>query len=376
MNAPPLVTSGMQDAVSLVYYIGAGASAKSLPLVSNTPSRMRDLANELSNGDYELDSQHSDVLKGLCSEMKGLADRSASCPSIDVLAQHLHLQGNAVELRMLKATLSAYYVLEQSCNPSDPRYGDFFAYMADKDASGTLAMPTDVRVVSWNYDMQFEKSFAELIHDPRYEKRRGSGKMLQVVPTGIESPEHYDDIFSIYKLNGTAGTRDNREILVKSYDPVVYGQAGRLDSGDLRLTLHFYEKVTSGNDRPYLQFAWEDDDRRDSVLRLIRRFAPVEILVVIGYSFPLLNRDLDRSVLEVLSPNEVFLQVAGDEAVMDRLAGLGVESQSIKVVRDQDQFHIPHSYSPSARLSRSSRDEQDRDARQHSRDVFSGPARK
>ena len=129
--------------------------------------------------------------------------------------------------------------------------------MADKDDSGTLAMSTDVRVISWNYDMQFENSFAELIHDPYYGEKRESGKMLQVIPTGIECHEHYDGIFSIYKLNGTAGTRDNREMLVKSYDPVVYGQTGRLDSGDLRLTLHFYQNVTRGKDEPYLQFSWK-----------------------------------------------------------------------------------------------------------------------
>ena len=353
----------MPNEVNLVYYIGAGASRKAVPMVSDTPQCMRHIADHLSSGEYKLDSPDSDVLKELCSEMKDLADRAASCPSIDVLARRLYLQGDWVSLRRLKATLSAYFLLQQSRSASDPRYGDFFAYMADKDDSGTLAMPTDVRVVSWNYDMQFEKSFGELIADSRYEERRGSGKMLQVVPTGVECHEHYDGIFSIYKLNGTAGTRDNREILIKSYDLVVYGQTGKLDSSDLCLTLRFYQNVTRGNDEAYLQFAWEDDDRRASVVGLIRQFAPVEAVVVIGYSFPLFNRDLDRRVFDVLRPKEVFLQVAGDEAVMDRLVGLGVESQIIKVVRDRDQFHIPHWYSPSARLSRSSLAKQDRHAR-------------
>ena len=38
--------------VSLVYYIGAGASAQSLPLVCNTPARMRKLAEKLGTEDY------------------------------------------------------------------------------------------------------------------------------------------------------------------------------------------------------------------------------------------------------------------------------------------------------------------------------------
>ena len=60
----------MPNEVSLLYYIGAGASAKSLPLVSDTPSRMRDLANDLSKGDYKLDSQYRVVFEGLCDELK------------------------------------------------------------------------------------------------------------------------------------------------------------------------------------------------------------------------------------------------------------------------------------------------------------------
>ena len=216
-------------------------------------------------------------------------------------------------------------------------------------------MPTDIRVVSWNYDMQFEKSFAEFIPDSDLAERRNSGKMLQVVPTGVESKEHYDGIFSIYKLNGTAGTRDNHEMIIKSYDPVICGQL----SADhlLPLTLHFYQNVTRGHDEPYLQFAWEDDNRRDNVLDLIERFSPVRTVVVIGYSFPLFNRDLDRKVFELLGPEEVILQVARDDSVRDRLVGIGVDSGMIEVVIDSDQFHIPNVYSPSARLSQESRAE-------------------
>ena len=217
---------------TLIFYIGASASAESLPLVSNIPERMRDLANELSHGEYDQDlpERDSTVLPRLCQAMTRLAESAVSCPSIDVLARRLYLQDKIDDLRTLKATLSAYFVLEQTRNPCDRRYGDLFAYMADRDASGTLAMPTDVRVISWNYDMQFEKSFAEFIEDPQYEKRRSAGVMLQVVPTGIEAHEHYDGIFSILKLNGTAGTRDTgtRRSLDISGAQSIVGATGRL----------------------------------------------------------------------------------------------------------------------------------------------------
>lgn len=71
-------------------------------------------------------------------------------------------------------------------------------------------------------------------------------------------------------------------------------------------------------------------------------------MVVIGYSFPLFNRNLDRVVFEKLGPKEVFLRVAGDDAVKNRLVGLGVAPKLIRIVDDQNQFHIPYSYSPAA----------------------------
>ena len=59
--------------------------------------------------------------------------------------------------------------------------------------------------------------------------------------------------FRYTRLNGTAGTRNSHETLIKTYDPIFYGQLDGF-SNFLSLTLGFYEKVTLGDDEPYLQF--------------------------------------------------------------------------------------------------------------------------
>ena len=339
----------MPNEVSLVYYIGAGGSAKALPVVSDTPKRMKQLAAALSDGNYDLDQQSRDALGSLCEEMNRLARVAASCPSIDVLARRYYLQRQSKELHALKATLSAFYVLEQSRRPADPRYGDFFAYMVDRDVLGNLAMPTDIRVITWNYDGQFEKSFADFFED--VDHRREVGSMLQVTPATGTSTDYYSDIFSIYRINGAAGIRErSNQLLTHYFDAFVQDRQNM--SAALRLTLYFYQNVTSGTDKPYLQFAWEDDTRRANVLNHIGGFSPVDAVVVIGYSFPIFNRGLDREILETLRPKRVFLQVAGDDAVTDRLVGLGIEREIIKIIGDRNQFFIPYSYSPRAWMSR------------------------
>lgn len=220
--------------------------------------------------------------------------------------------------------------------------------MADRDPRNTVAMPTNMRVISWNYDRQFEKSFSQFTPELKYEERRATEDKLQAVPSRL--PHECDPgAFSILKLNGSAGARvspikDSRP----THNPDLYALSSELDRS-LFLTLRFCMNVAVEDADPYIQFAWEDDTRRSGILDLIDRFTPVETVVVIGYSFPTFNRDLDRRVFDALRPNEVFLQVAGDNNVRDRLVGLGVDSDKIKVVEDRKQFFIPPSYSPSER---------------------------
>lgn len=336
--------------VGLVYYIGAGASAQSLPLVSNTPKRMRKLATELRTEDFRnrVEEPQRQTLEKLAERLECLAERADSCPSIDVLARLHYLRDEQTELRELKTTLSAFFMLEEGRRPADPRYGHFFAYMADRDAHNTLAMPTDVRVISWNYDRQFEKSFAEFTPESNRDEKRAAGRRLQAVPPCL--PGECDlRAFSILKLNGAAGTHESPSTNSQTtHNPDLYALFSDLDRS-LSLALSFCKNVALEDLDPHIQFAWEDDTRRSDILKLVDRFAPVRTVVVIGYSFPQFNRDLDQRLFNALRPSEVFLQVAGDNGVKDRIVGLGVDRDTIKIIEDQNQFFIPPTYSPSER---------------------------
>ena len=151
------------------------------------------------------------------------------------------------------------------------------------------------------------------------------------------------------KLNGSAGARvPPFRNSPPRHNPDLYTQPSDLDDA-LFLALRFCENVASEDLEPYIQFAWEDDTRRSDILELVDRFAPVrrrrgDRLLVSAF-----NRDLDRRIFDALRPSEVFLQVAGDNGVRDRIVGLGVDSDKIKIVEDQKQFFIPPTYSPSER---------------------------
>lgn len=341
----------------LGYYIGAGASANALPVVKDTPASMRKLAEsveeEVKKRGDDFDSDTKKRAKSLVEELRCLSEQARKSSSLDTLARKYHLRAASGDpngrqkLEKLKKTLSEFLLLEQSRQPVDPRYGDFFAYMADwDDHQRRLAMPTDVRVISWNYDMQFERGYSEFLPKP---EKPDAMDALQVFP-GVSEESHCRNLFSIFKLNGTASMEVNRaDVLTTAYDLFVdddfVGTLERVIGSDRQVDAR--EQLS-----PYLKFAWEDDDRRRQVLD---RIVPVKMLVVIGYSFPLFNRDVDREVLKRLSPQDLYVQ-AGDDgaAVKERIIALsGICSEVITVIEDVGQFYVPNSYSPAERKAAS-----------------------
>ena len=185
--------------------------------------------------------------------------------------------------------------------------------------------------------MQFEKAYAEFLHPGVYPK---VATALQIIP-GLGDGAYRRECFSMVKLNGTASTvRTPEQGLAREYKTYL--------SSDFKTALHqvgsYYD-----DDIPYVNFAWEDDGWRN---RALERIDHVETLVVIGYSFPLVNRDIDHEVLtRLLCPEKLYVQAGKDgPAVKERLAGLGVDAEKVSLIEDVDQFHVPDGYSPSERM--------------------------
>lgn len=318
----------------LGYYIGAGASAKSLPVARDVPCRLQQLAKKI-----ETHTDHSGNLNGrseeIAEDLSWLADSSQGLSSVDALARNFHLRGDNEHLARVKKALAVFFLLEQAQRPLDPRYRDFLSYLGQLDERRNVAMPTDVRVISWNYDMQFEKAYAEFLHPGVYPK---VATALQIIP-GLGDGAYCSKCFSIVKLNGTAGMELGEHGLARQYNDYSL-------MSDFNRALSRVESRYDYHNAPYLNFAWEDDDLRTDALERIGR---VETLVVIGYSFPLVNQAVDQKVLtRLLRPEKIYVQAERDgSAVKERLGGLGVDEEKITVLEDVDQFYVPHRYSPS-----------------------------
>ena len=96
-----------------------------------------------------------------------------------------------------------------------------------------------------------------------------------------------------------------------------------------------------------IYFAWNEDE----VTKKAREYAKqiiseTDILVVIGYSFPYFNRDVDRSIFKALEGRgrTVYIQTTDNtfESVKNRAAGITYVFKNAKPFTELDQFLIPN----------------------------------
>lgn len=69
------------------------------------------------------------------------------------------------------------------------------------------------------------------------------------------------------------------------------------------------------------------------------------VLVIIGYSIPFFNREIDREIMEVLnkSVKKIYIQDLNPESVLERLPSIWNQDLPSRVeLKDQvDQFFLP-----------------------------------
>jgi hypothetical protein len=166
---------------NITYLLGAGASYHSLPLLATMSERMKAYSSflklALKKGEIKNDFAHKFIL-----ELDHLLIAEKQSTSIDAYAKELSNSNNHLKLLHLKAILSSYLIFEQLVkpedfkifldedqsiaipdstlemikNPIDKRYRTFWAEYTDQSKK----LPKNIKIISWNYDMQLEFSFS------------------------------------------------------------------------------------------------------------------------------------------------------------------------------------------------------------------------
>lgn len=335
----------------ITYLFGAGASANCLPIVKKIPQKLLEFIEFLESNFSSIDEKtaelsdyydpsktYSDYRKDLISDLKWLIDETKAHSSIDTYAKKLSLQGKKPEMIKLKTLLTIYFSFEQLKTSVDIRYDSFFASLL----SSIKNLPENITIITWNYDSQFELSFSEFIE---YDRLSGIEDHLRIRSKDIVS--NYESGFGIYKINGTArnfiegsGAKSEKSILIRRSDS--------LDESFLRKAIDLYSQTRKGFLRPSLSFAWERSSHEKSIIdKAARAVQNSNVLVVIGYSFPFFNREIDKTIIQCMGHLEkVYIQDPNASKIMERFNSFKASYQEtldiVPIEKDLDQFFLPY----------------------------------
>ena len=319
---------------SLLYFFGAGASAQALPLGSGLAARIAQFTIELEHvhpQDASSDPEKAKLWGGsrqkLCEALRWLAEEASRHASVDTFAKKLFFRHDRVNLKKLKSALSAFLVIEQSQKPLDKRYDSFLATILEFNSQYQACFPPDLRIITWNYDTQLEKAFYGFCEDKNH------------VIDSVTFNER------IYRVNGYCGTSQPGHV-GQPFQAVLNSTSDTIWEAGITL----YEECMHdpSSPEPDIRFAWEEPTQNrlaNSRLNLSK----VSAVVIIGYSFPYFNREIDHVLFARLSDSEIrriYLQypVGVHSSVETRLRSLLLR-KDIEVVHipssDIDPFYIP-----------------------------------
>jgi len=319
----------------ILYFLGAGASIGALPLAKDFSEDLRQSANALRyagpKGDQypEPTSNPEDPIWGkprdnFVEALWWLAEESSHHFSVDTFAKKLFFRGDRNNLKKLKAALSAYLVAKQSLNHVDRRYDSFLASVLAFDKNRNIKLPENLQILTWNYDFQWEKALYGFCQD------------ANMVCDSVAFNQQF------IRINGRCGTNPPGHVNtsfwgISSPDGDKAWEAG--------ITLYDGYMSASYGIEPEIRFAWEEETNN----RLINTALKEEIsaIVVIGYSFPYFNREIDDYIFKKFRRVErLYLQYPEGvhSSIEERIKKLIPPNTKIVRITFTDLFFIPDEF--------------------------------
>lgn len=334
-----------------MYLFGAGASCGCLPIVNQQSDRMDKMIDTLNQAGIALsETEYFDGLPGnktqrniqieMINDLRDLAKLSRRHASIDTAAKKLFIKNDDTGLLKLKLGLSVFLICEQLLNPPDKRYDGFFAAIL---GTAKHDLPNNIRIVTWNYDFQFELSFMEYSDDFRIDASRS------YLPGRAKFDDARDNAdikrFGIFKLNGSPTLYQPNAYLQLDY---ITSYKGTLDLKNIQdITRSYGLGIYKNNHvKPGISFAWEKQGTTVNIVEtVVNNTSDAEVLVVVGYSFPFFNREIDREIIQKM-PNlkKVYFQSPEANNLIERFHAISDKADQIQLiaVNDTQQFYLPN----------------------------------
>lgn len=331
----------------IVYYLGAGASAKTLPLNSNFFSHpafdlrtaMDVELKKISDSNKETPKEHLEIVRFL----NAISDTLTP----DVYARRLFREQRIDDFEDLKRLIMAYLWVLESIQPVDSRYEALLQELLNQKNDSKL-LSSDFAMISWNYDVQIEKCLADML----FTKNVDTVARDYFSNALIEPIIPYDKL-TLIKLNGSITGSDSfsgkssyyprKQLLLNPLEELIrrYNEIYRdYRFGEAMLMKFSWEES---------QFSSKDENQIDpKVLYARDLIKAAESIVVLGYSFQSDNDDTDSFILSnIRADATIYFQCLDGNAeaefnFRDRLPkSFRVSDRNLIKIPHANRFHIP-----------------------------------
>lgn len=346
--------------MKIIYLLGAGASYNSIPTIKETGNRdsfvdyIESTLQAFVDGKfyfekYKNDKRFDRLRNFMSSEGKEIAHYFQKYQTPDTFARSLYLSTKIKDkiyydlkvvlclffllwkehkrylFRSLSGDITApneYFDKEFLFSKNDNRYTSFFASILEQ-GKGKPIFPKNLKILSWNYDSEIEETLSEYFLNSNMNLKNVQDHF--VISNFSDNVNLLDS--NIIHLNGTYA--DLIDLTGKS----IIDYANNSDF-DFSSTLYLFDQLIFGTmERSSLQFSWDNEKLKDlfkmkvdlfNINNQMKNFGNLlgnaERLIIIGYSFPIFNREMDGFMLrEFLGdrPENKVIHIQNTEYSMD-----------------------------------------------------------
>ncbi|MDI9325454.1 MAG: hypothetical protein QM526_01560 [Alphaproteobacteria bacterium] len=341
---------------NILYWLGAGASANAIPCVNEMVERLELLWAFLK---FELhhNEQTSQDINDFLSDYLAFINEIKEHKTVDTYFKFLYFTNNSDIYRKYKLILALFFYFEESCSDKDifnhfegvrekksncfdlqnylvnvlkPEQDKeklkvieilcrfYSAYQKNNeknipnktsqdqryinfllDICGNKEMkpkfPKNIKIISWNYDGQLEIAFNKLQNDPIIYP-----KPLTLTRSLIYNKQHYKingNVTELYPLRFNSLSLDT---FIKEWTNMLLNPRGTIS-----LINFAWENSSKNRNTKLSKFLWSGKDAKNLTAAQSSQYTDV---VIIGYSFPFSNKDVDQDIIGILLHSSSQLQ--------------------------------------------------------------------
>ena len=330
----------------ITYFLGAGASYSACPIWSEQGNKMIELALIYFSAEREYflkrPNKIIDHAQMIIWDIGHFGLMASKFGTIDTYAKKLHLNKSHALLSRLKLSVSVFFTVWQLTDDQgfksrkngkfeeiDKRYISLFASILDSTSSTDIRIKDNIRFVSWNYDLQLEHTFKSFNEDNlswEFIFRNLNFK------AGIQENKSLD----ICHLNGYHGFYNVKDKEEHFLDSTEYKSIKEIaESLSFLYSSHRSNGFSLMN---HINYAWEQNPIANKTREEAQKiFSETDILIIIGYSFPNFNKEIDKELFKKLHGRKTKLFYQDPNASISFIEQL-VDTSECEVILEKDKF--------------------------------------